>query len=222
MRTDTLRTVTAVAVLALCLGPIGIAAFVLGFLHGESPCVLCWAQRIGMILIALTGLLILRFGPRPRYIGLGILISAHGLYMALRHSSLHMSRDVGQGFAIEIMGAHTYIWSGVIFGAALLLMGGLLLVVRDGELRSDGRGLTGLGSLAMVVFLVSVAGNIVQAFAATGPPPFIGQGDPVRFSFNPRHWVWSLDEWKTGAISWRGPWDIEKPDTASLESDYRP
>ena len=126
MQTRTLNSVTAVAVLALCLGPVGIAAFVLGFLHGESPCVLCWAQRIGMILIALTGLFILRFGPRARYIGLAILISAHGLYMALRHASLHLARDVGQGFAVEIMGAHTYIWSGFIFGLALVLMAALL------------------------------------------------------------------------------------------------
>ena len=55
-----------------------------------------------MILIALTGLFILRFGPRPRYIGLGILISAYGLYMAMRHSALHLARDVGQGFSIEV------------------------------------------------------------------------------------------------------------------------
>jgi disulfide bond formation protein DsbB len=216
MKTATLRAVVASAVLALCVGPIGIAAFVLGFAHGESPCVLCWAQRMGMILIALTGLMILRFGPRPRYIGLGILVSAHGLYMALRHASLHLARDVGQGFAIEIMGAHTYIWSGVIFGAALALMGGLLLLIGDGRVRAEGSALGGLGRLTAVVFLVAVAGNVLQALAATGPPPFMGQGDPVRFSFDPRHWVWSLDEWKTGAISWRGPWGIEKPDATSL------
>jgi disulfide bond formation protein DsbB len=221
MRTETLSKVVALAVLALCLGPIGIAAVVLGFLHGESPCVLCWAQRIGMILIALTCLFVLRFGPRPRYIGWGILISAHGLYMALRHASLHMARDVGQGFAMEIMGAHTYIWSGVIFGATLVAMGGLLLVIRDGEVRGESRELGTLGSAAMVVFLVAVGANVVQAFVATGPPPFVGQSDPVRFSFDPRHWVWSLDEWKTGAVSWRGSWSIEKPDTASLEADSR-
>ena len=60
MKAKTVNTVLAAAVLALCLGPIGIAAFVLGLGLGESPCVLCWAQRTGMILIALTGLLILR------------------------------------------------------------------------------------------------------------------------------------------------------------------
>ncbi len=219
MNARTLNTIVAIAVAALCLGPIGIAAFVLGFIYGESPCVLCWAQRTGMILIALTGLLILRYGPRARYIGMGVLISGHGLYMALRHSSLHLARDVGQGFAMEIMGAHTYIWSGVIFGGALALMGGLLLLTRDADIKAEPRELDGLGRLATVVFLIAMAGNIVQAFAATGPPPFMGQGDPVRFSFNPKHWVWSLEEYETGAISWRGSWGIEKPDPGRLDAD---
>jgi disulfide bond formation protein DsbB len=139
--------------------------------------------------------------------------------MALRHASLHLARDVGQGFAVEIMGAHTYIWSGVIFGAALVRMAELLLLVKDSQIKREPRDLSTLGVAAMIVLLVSVAGNVVQAFAATGPPPFMGQGDPVRFSFNPSHWVWSLEEWKTGAISWRGAWSVEKPDVASHESD---
>ena len=48
--------------------------------------------------------------------------------MAARHSALHLARDVGQGFSIEILGAHTYVWSGVIFWCSLVLMG-LLLVL---------------------------------------------------------------------------------------------
>ncbi|HRB12988.1 MAG TPA: disulfide bond formation protein B, partial [Vicinamibacteria bacterium] len=114
MRAERLYTVVACALLALSLGPLA-TALVLGFLHGESPCVLCWAQRTGMTLIALTAVLILRFGPRPRYIGFGVLLATQGIYMAVRHSALHLSRDVGQGFALEILGAHTYNWSAFIF-----------------------------------------------------------------------------------------------------------
>ena len=60
---------------------------------------------------------------------------------------------------------------------------------------------------------------MVQAFASTGPPPFMGQSDPIRFSFNPKHWVWSTDEWSGSAISLRGRWAIEKPDVDSVSSD---
>jgi disulfide bond formation protein DsbB len=217
MRGERLYTIVACALLALSLGPLAISALILGFLHGESPCVLCWAQRTGMTLIALTAVLILRFGPRPRYIGFGVLLATHGLYMAIRHSALHLSRDVGQGFAIEILGAHTYIWSGVIFFLSLVLMGALLLLMRDGEALGAVRDPGTLGRASITVFLIAVAGNAVQAFASTGPPPFVGQGDPIRFSWNPQRWVWSLEEWKSAPISWRGRWDIEKPTLAGLD-----
>jgi len=221
MKNESLYTLLALAVLALIIGPIGIAVFVLGFVHGDSPCVLCWAQRTGMILIALTGLFILRFGPRPRYVGLGILISAHGLYMAARHSALHLRRDIGQGFSIEILGAHTYTWSAFIFWCGLALMGVLLLLMKDGEARRVVRDLGALGRWAMILLLVAVAGNVIQAFAAVGPPPFMGQGDPIRFSFNPRHWVWSLEEWAPAPISWRGRYAVETPDLSGLGTDWR-
>jgi disulfide bond formation protein DsbB len=221
MKNDSLYTLLGLAVLALIVGPIGIAVFVLAFVHGDSPCVLCWAQRTGMILIALTGLFILRFGPRPRYIGLGILIAAYGLYMAMRHSALHLARDVGQGFSIEILGAHTYTWSAIIFWCGLVLMGVLLLLMKDGAGGEGVRELGALGRPAMILFLVAVAGNMVQAFAAVGPPPFMGQGDPIRFSFNPRHWVWSLEEWAPAPFSWRGRYAIEKPGLEGLITDWR-
>ena len=68
---DARYTVLALAVLLLTVVPVGTAVFLLGFVHGDSPCVMCWEQRIGMALIALIGLFILRYGPRPKYLGPG-------------------------------------------------------------------------------------------------------------------------------------------------------
>jgi disulfide bond formation protein DsbB len=212
-------TLLAAAVLALCVVPIGSAAFILGFWHGDSPCVLCWAQRTGMILVALMGLFVLRYGARPRYLGLSVLIAAWGVYMAIRHSAAHVVRDVGQGFSIEILGAHTYIWSGFIYWACLVAMGGLLMLLRDGETGRTPRRLRTIDTLAMWTFLLVAAGNVVQAFASTGPPPYMGQADPVRFSFDPRRWVWSLEEWSPAPVSLRGRWAIEKPSVQGLPAD---
>jgi disulfide bond formation protein DsbB len=207
------------AVLALVVGPIGIAVFVLGFGLGDSPCVLCWAQRTGMVLIALTGLFVIRFGPRPRYIGLGVLLSGFGVYMGLRHSSLHLWRDVGQGFSAEILGAHTYTWSMFIYWVCVVMMGALLLVLKDGDATRDVRRLRPLERITLWLFLAAAAGNAVQAFASTGPPPYMGQSDPIRFSFNPGNWVWSLEEWTPSPVSLRGRWAIEKPDVALASID---
>jgi disulfide bond formation protein DsbB len=219
VKRNALYVLLTCAVLALILGPIGIAAFVLGFGYGDSPCVLCWAQRTGMLLVALIGLFVIRFGPRPRYIGTAVLIAGAGIYMGLRQSSLHLWRDVGQGFSAEILGAHTYTWSMFIFWVCVAMMGVLLLLMKDGEATAVSRPLGALGRVTMWLFLVVAAGNAVQAFASTGPPPYMGQSDPVRFSFNPRHWVWSTEEWKPSAVSWRGRWAIEKPDVASASAD---
>jgi disulfide bond formation protein DsbB len=215
-----LFTLLASAVLFLSVFPIGFAAYVLGFLHGESPCVLCWEQRVGMMLIALIGLFVLRYGARPKYLGLAVLVGLYGMYMAIRHSGLHLARDVGQGFAGEILGAHTYTWSFVIFFCCTAAMALLLMMTRQSELAQTGpRTLRRLDAAAFVVFLIMTAGNIIQAFASTGPPPYVGQADPVRFSFNPRHWVWSLGEYAPAPISLRGRWGVEKPDVTSVDPD---
>jgi disulfide bond formation protein DsbB len=215
-----LRPVVAGAVIALTAVPVGGAVW-LGVAYGESPCILCWAQRTSMVLIALVGLFVLRYGPRPRYLGMAVLLGTWGTYMSLRHSALHLARDVGQGFAMPFFGVHTYVWAWVIQWAALAVIGVLLLALKekpaDEEIREPGR----LGRFAMVLFVVVVAANALQAFTTTGPPPFIGQADPVRFSLNPRHWVWMNEELQ-GRISLRGSWTVPRPDPAAVEADADP
>ncbi len=215
-------TLLAIAVLAVTAIPVGAAVFVLGFIYGDSPCVMCWEQRIGMALVALIGLFVLRFGARPKYIGLAVLVGAWGMFMAMRHVGMHAARDIGQGFSAEILGAHTYTWSLFIFWVCVVTMGVLLMLLGEAG-RSEPRALRPLEKAATVVFLLVIAGNIVQAFASTGPPPYMGQGDPVRFSFKPAHWVWSLEEWSniTSFDRWslRGRWAAEKPSLAGLVAD---
>jgi disulfide bond formation protein DsbB len=180
---------------------------------------MCWEQRIGMALVALVGLFVLRYGPKPKYIGLGVLIAVWGVFMGIRHTGMHAARDVGQGFSAEILGAHTYTWALLIYWVCAATMGLLLMLTRKEDIEDRPRSLGFLGTLAAVVFLVVIAGNIVQAFASTGPPPFMGQSDPVRFSFSPKHWVWSLEEWSPAPVSLRGRWAIDKPSLDGLPPD---
>lgn len=211
------NTILALAVLSLTAIPIGTAVFLLGFVHGDSPCVMCWQQRTAMAQIALVGLFVLRYGPRPQYVGLGVLTGALGLYMAVRQTALHAARDIGQGFSVEILGAHTYTWSALIFWICVATMAGLLLLVSDVESSGRPRVWRPIDRLAGWVFLIVLGGNIVQSFASTGPPPFMGQSDPVRFSFHPKNWVWSLEEWDVRTpITWRGRWAVERPGAEAL------
>jgi disulfide bond formation protein DsbB len=67
--------------------------------------------------------------------------------------------------------------------------------------------------------MVVAAANALQAFASTGPPPWFGQGDPVRLSLNPKRWVWSFEELNPPYISLRGSWTIPTPDVSSVDAD---
>ncbi len=214
---ERLHSVLAWLVIVLLVVPVGGALW-LGVAHGESPCILCWAERTSMLLTALVSLFVVRYGPRPRYLGMLVLLGAWGSFMALRHSALHLARDVGQGFSGSILGAHTYVWSWVIHWV-VLLAAGVLLVLFRGALAGNARVQPGrAGRFAMGLLVVLAATNAVQAFVSTGPPPYFGQGDPVRLSLDPRHWVWSREE-AEGAVSWRGAWTIPTPDPAVADPD---
>jgi disulfide bond formation protein DsbB len=216
--TDRLRAILAWVVIVLLGGPV-LGAVLLGVLHGDSPCILCWAERTGMILIALVGLFVVRYGPRPRYLGMAVLLGVWGVYMSLRHSGLHVARDVGQGFSAPILGVHTYVWALVVYVTALAVIGVLLLFVRELSAAEGAREPTRAGRFGMGLFMVIAAANALQAFASTGPPPWFGQGDPVRLSLNPKHWVWSFEELNPLYISLRGSWTIPQPDPEAADPD---
>jgi disulfide bond formation protein DsbB len=216
-----LRTVLAWVVIILIGGPVGAAVW-LGVVYGEAPCILCWSQRTSMVLIGLVGLFVLRYGPRPRYIGMVVLLGAWGVFMSLRHWGLHLARDVGQGFAAPYFGAHTYVWAGFVHWVVLGVVGVLLILLREQPTGQGVRQLDRAGRFAMGLFVVVIGANALQAFITTGPPPFIGQADPVRFSLNPRHWVWMNRDELAGRISLRGRWTIPRPDPASIDVDPDP
>ena len=68
-----------------------------------------------------------------------------------------------------------------------------------------------------------VGANALQAFVSTGPPPFIGQSDPVRLSLNPKHWVWSIEELTSPApVSLRGSWTVPQPEVTAAAADPDP
>jgi hypothetical protein len=197
-------------------------AVVLGVVEGESPCILCWSQRTSMALMALAGIFVLRYGPRPRYLGTVVLLGAWGLYMAVRHSSLHLARDVGQGFAGAFLGAHTYTWAWVVHWVVLAVLGLLLVLLREDTVETGPRDLTPTGRFAVGLFVVVIGANALQAFITTGPPPFMGQADPLRFSLDPSRWVWLPDDELDGAISLRGRWTVPEPDPAAVEVEADP
>ena len=121
--TEEKRIYTAIdtLVLLMMVFPIGIAVFVLGFGLGDSPCIMCWSERINLIAIALTGVFMMRYGLKQKYIGWLMVICLFGMFNTMRHIGLYSSQDNGQGFSLMLFGARTYTWSLVMHTLGLVV-----------------------------------------------------------------------------------------------------
>ncbi|POB13380.1 disulfide bond formation protein B [Halobacteriovorax sp. DA5] len=215
-KSERFYNIVALASMALIILPVGIACLILGFGLGDNPCILCWQERAILIFVTLTTLFIMRYGLRPKYLGLLILYCTIGIFMTLRHTGGHFLRDLGQGFSLEIFGLHTYTWGVVICWSILLILSIILIFFgnnlvdnEDGEVRY----LSKFQSLAFISYFIILFFNSVQAFTQVGPPPFIGHSDPVRFSWVPKNWHWSTKNWSglLKPFSLRGNYSIDKP-----------
>lgn len=212
------------AALLIILLPVGIANIVFGYMLGDSPCYLCWGQREAMIFIGVFALFIVRYGLKAKYIAAILLATAFGLYQSFAHYGNHAMRDLDQGFSLAVFGIHTYFWAEVVFWAVIILLGVLFFIapkfsVLEAELGGERvRKFTGFSLASFVICGFIIASNIFQAFVSTGIPPYLGQGDPVRFSLNPKYIIWSTDGWKGNwdfkTMSFLGKRDVKAPDYA--------
>jgi disulfide bond formation protein DsbB len=130
------RALNALMVLILC-GVLAGALYVQLVWH-EEPCPLCLLQRMGMIGVALGGLLNLRFGARMSHYGLALLCALSGGAVALLQTGvLALS---AKSFGTPVFGLHLYTWSLLVFvacvaGISLLLLMGPFSPVQTGRTR---------------------------------------------------------------------------------------
>ncbi len=208
--------------LLIVLLPVGIANIVLGYFMGDSPCTLCWGQRQNMAYIGVVALFMVRYGFKPKYLATMLVMAAVGLYMSFRHLGNHAMRDVGQGFGLDVFGIHTQMWAEIVFWCVVMLFGlACFLAPRFDALIAEVRAkpwrpLTTFYKAAFGIVAFIIASNTFQALWSTGLPPNWGQGDPVRFSFNPKYVIWSADGWHGmwGGFNVLGKRDVKDPDFA--------
>lgn len=200
----------------LLMGVVGIANIVLGYILGDSPCSSCWQERMSMIIVSVIALLILRYGPKPIFVAYLIFAAIFGLYIGLWHGSFHTAEDIGQGWALAVFNIHTYVWSFIIMFMAIAFIGVMFLFVKkeDFEAAGKAREWNALVKFTAVFTFVIIVSNAFQAVITAGPPPYIGQGNPVRFSINPKHWDWdkSMRKWKNKRVSLGRFFRTKRPD----------
>ncbi|QOR00982.1 disulfide bond formation protein B [Campylobacter sp. 2014D-0216] len=195
----------ASAVLLILAIPVGFANIYLGYIHNESPCTLCWFERIGMIVIGVLGMLMLRYGPQMKYIVCVFLFASYGIYMGIRHTASWWQRDIGIGLGDKLVGAHTYTWAVVVYWCVIVVMGFALLFIRKNssmmrDLADKEIKIKPLNTYAKVVIVISflvVCSNAFQALIINGLPPYTGKSNPDRLTFdmNIMTKTWTTDVW---------------------------
>lgn len=181
---------TAVAIILIV--PVGMACIYLGFIKGESPCLLCGHERFGMVAVGVLGLFMVRYGVKIKYVALVFLCGFWFLFEGLRHVGNHAQRDIGQGFGEAMFGLHTYTWAFVVYWCVILAMALMLFFIRkDNVLGKDLlepsvkiKEFSGYAKGVVALSTLIIFANILQFLITNGPPPFGGSGDPVRFTPN--------------------------------------
>ena len=217
---------TAVAIILVV--PVGMACIYLGFIKGESPCLLCGHERFGMIAVGVLGLFMVRYGVKIKYIALVFLCGFWFLFEGLRHVGNHAARDIGQGFGEAMFGLHTYTWAFVVYWVVILAMAVMLFFIRkDNELGKELlssevkiKDFCGYSKAVLALSAFIIFANVLQFLITNGPPPFGGRGAPAatRFTWNiglaakfwdPVHWhenfrasKWSLLGTNQGPKPW--------------------
>ena len=207
--------------LGLTVIPIGIATVILGYILGDNPCILCWQERIAIILLSLCALYMSRYGLRLKYISTYYFICIYGLWLSILHSSVHLGQDIGQGFGGLILGAHAYTWGVLLFIANLIIMSLLLGFSNEDTLKNTTQIHWGkFHKFSGYSFIIVIFLNVIQAFTQVGPPPYIGQGSPQSFSYDLSKTVWTTKHWPTWShFSFRANNYIEQPEFNTLTAN---
>ncbi len=105
-----------------------LVAFYYQFALGELPCPLCALQRVGFIVAGVALMLNLRNGYAPAHYGLVLLTSVAAASASLRQIALHVVPGSGS-YGSALFGWHFYTWAFVGYGALVVYVGAMLLLV---------------------------------------------------------------------------------------------
>jgi len=167
----------------LVISGILLGAYYVQFGKGEFPCPLCLLQRLGMLGVAFGAMLNLRYGLRPAHYGVSLISAVFGACVSVRQILLHIVPGTGAaGYGSAVLGLHLYTWALIIFAAAILLIGIMMLFDRQfddkSQTEASGHRTKVMNALFVLVILIA-ASNVVTTFIECG----LGQcpADPLSY-----------------------------------------
>ncbi len=167
----------------LVISGVLLGAYYVQFGKGEVPCPLCLIQRLGMLGVALGAMLNIRYGLRPAHYGVSLISAVFGASVSVRQILLHIVPGAGpSGYGSSVLGIHLYSWAFVVFAAAVLLIGIMLLFDSQFEKVDSTEAKSRKTPLITAVFFLIVLitlSNVITTFleCGTGQCP----ADPVSY-----------------------------------------
>lgn len=157
------------ALIIYTISGVLLGAFGVQFIWHETPCPLCLLQRIGMISVAASLALNIKFGIRTFHYGLALLSSFFGGFVALRQISLHVCPGFPE-FGLPVLGISLYTWSFFVFVCCVLAVALLLFLYNDREIPEieTERSINRFQAISFwLIFLVAFF-NVIATFAQCG------------------------------------------------------
>lgn len=153
------------AAVIMLISLVLLAAFGVQLIKHEEPCVLCMLQRLGMIGVAASLTLNLRFGARPSHYGLALISAIFGQWIALRHIALHVCPGFPPTTSTPVFGLSLFTWSLIVFACCQLAIA-LLLFIR--EPKGESQKLSILVTAACTLIFLITATNIITTLFKCG------------------------------------------------------
>jgi disulfide bond formation protein DsbB len=155
------------ALLILIITGVLASAFGVQLFFKEQPCVLCFIQRMAMTGVAVGALFNLLFGIKPSHYGISLIAAVSGAAVALRQIALHVCPGLPP-FGEPVLGLSLYVWSFIVFTAAIAYIAFLLLLyvpLRE-ETTKPERDL--FANICIGLFLLVTLGNIATVAHVCG------------------------------------------------------
>lgn len=119
------RNLNLVALVILCFSMA--FGFFIEFCEGQTPCILCFLQRIIIMGMAISLYLNLLIGIRARHYGFALIWSLAGIACSLRHMAINICKEVP--FGAYLFGPYRlYTWSFLLFFFSIFALALLLCI----------------------------------------------------------------------------------------------
>lgn len=157
------------ALQVIVISAVLFGAFSVQYFYHETPCPLCFLQRLGMMGVGVGALMNLRFGIQRRHYGISLLSAFFGGFVALRQIFLHVCPGFPK-FGMPFWGLSLYTWSFLVFSLSVLFAAAMMIIFKQ-KSHETAHAVKGWHKAAFALLFVAAFANIFVTYSICGFGP---------------------------------------------------